>query len=199
MKNGLELVGTHYCAPHQLASDACNVTATRQRRFAGLASRRWLSATLSIICAVLASACGPGGVHKQVRPNDKDPLFIYDGNYRATVKHRGGRQEMGNGWYIDCNSVNYTIPIKIANSVVTWQVDDDTETKTYVDRNGKFRLEQPLDADMRVIGGVASDGRRTMVIQGIVHRDRMEGRFVYEVAQFNGRGCTYPVEYTAIE
>ena len=149
-----------------------------------------------IVTSVLASGCA-GGVSVAVKEQDKDPSNSYDGIYMATVDHPGGRQNMGNNWFNTCGAQDFASPISVKGSEVTWQWDEDTPIKGFVDTNGRFRINHPLGDVARATNTVLSNNSVTVVLQGVLNEDSMEGRLVFAMGQFNGRGCTYPVSYQA--
>lgn len=169
----------------------------KEMLYTGLSSKKYSVLGLVIFVTTAIGGCGTRGVLWEVSEENKDPLFTYDGAYNIEVVHRGGRQEMGNGWSINCGPTDFTMRVSVKNSEVSWRFDGQS-ISSYVDRNGKFRLEAPLDWKNRNTSGVASIDSMEAVLQGVIHADYMEGRFVYARAQFNGRGCTYPVKISQV-
>ncbi|MFK7994075.1 MAG: hypothetical protein AB8B87_08045 [Granulosicoccus sp.] len=147
-----------------------------------------------VLLALNLGGCA-GTVGSMVREADKDPAFSFDGNYLMTVDHPGGRQEMGSGWYIDCSGTRLESPLTIANSEISWQAGPESVVNGFIDSNGKFRLEQLLEDDIRS-DSTLSDGSITLILQGDVSGDVMKGLLVYGVAQFTKKGCSYPVSYS---
>jgi hypothetical protein len=134
-----------------------------------------------------------------VKESDKDASGRYDGTYALSVKHPGGRQQLGNNWYNNCSARTINGNLIIKDSKVTWKTSEDSEAQGYINSEGKFRLEQPLDPDQNAkgTGTVLSDGSITLILQGDLGNDKMKGLLVFGIAQFNKRGCGYPVTYSA--
>ena len=141
----------------------------------------------------LTTGCA-GGVSFAVKEQDKDLTNSYDGAYIATVKHPGGRQSMGNNWTNNCSAQDFTTQIQVAESEVTWRWDKDTLLQGYVDKDGRFRIEEGLGNTAKA-NTVMSDNSVSVILQGILNDEEMAGRLVYGMGQFNGRGCSYPVSY----
>ena len=77
---------------------------------------------------------------------------------------------------------------------MTWRWDKDTLLQGYVDKDGRFRIEEGLGNTAKA-NTVMSDNSVSVILQGILNDEEMAGRLVYGMGQFNGRGCSYPVSY----
>lgn len=153
-------------------------------------------AKTAAILLLLAFVSGCAGVvTKQVSESDKDPSNSFDGTYLGVVKHPGGRQEMGSGWYTQCSARDFKARVTVRKSAIKWQWDDDNALTGFVDSEGRFRIEHELERKTTGRGSVMSDGTVTAVLQGDLRSKTMKGRFVFAVAQFAGNGCTYPVNF----
>lgn len=144
--------------------------------------------------ALLISSCS-GTLTSMVKESDKDPADSFDGDFVLTVKSPGGRQELGNGWFVKCGAHDFSDKLTIHKSKVGWRVDGKYAKVGFINADGKFRLEHPLDGDTKGIGLTMSDGSRTLILEGDLSEDTLKGRMTYGVAQFNNRGCSYRVTY----
>lgn len=165
--------------------------------YAAMSPRESTLAGMIFFVVLFVSGCSSVGAVRQVSEQNKDPGFTYDGTYSVVVNHRGGRQQFGNGWSVDCGPRNFTSTFNVKESEVSWRVGDKTTATSYVDKEGKFRLQAPLDWKFGVTGGTASTDKMEIVLQGVVSEDEMRGKLTYAIAQFNGRGCSYPLQITA--
>ena len=147
-----------------------------------------------IFTAMLLGGCA-GGVATAIKEQNKDPANSYDGAYVATVKHPGGAQLMGNNWTSHCGARDFSVPLNVSESEVSLRWNDDNTLNGFVDKNGRFRIEQPLGNIAKARGTLMTDNSVTVIFQGVLSDDEMVGQLVYGVGQFNGRGCSYPVSY----
>ena len=147
-----------------------------------------------VIAATLLSGCA-GGVAIAVKEQNKDPANSYDGRYVATVKHPGGTQHMGGNWINNCGAQDFSAPIDVSDSEVSLRWNEDVTLKGFVDKNGRFRMQQLLGNTARARGTIMLDDSVTVILQGVLSDDEMVGRLVYGIGQFNGRGCSYRVSF----
>ncbi len=152
-------------------------------------------AAIIAVLAFMLSGCA-GTVSSMVRESDKDSAFTFDGNYTYAVDYPASRQTLGPGWFSDCRAEKYSSSLRIVNSEVLWRWNEDLVVTGFVDSRGRFRLEEALEKDIKGRGEALSDGSVTVILQGDVSEDTMKGLLVYGVAQFNNRGCSYPVAYS---
>ena len=149
-----------------------------------------------IFTATMLTGCA-GGVALAIKEQNKDPTNSYDGAYVATVKHPGGKQNMGRQWTSNCGPRDFNAPINVSDSEVSLRWNDDTTLEGFVDKDGRFRMEEPLSTPAKSRTTIMSDPSMTIILQGILSDDEMVGQLVYGVGQFNGHGCSYPVSYSA--
>ena len=147
-----------------------------------------------VVTATLLSGCA-GGVAMAIKEQNKDPANSYDGAYVATVKHPGGTQQMGNNWVSNCGAQDFSVPVNVSDSEASLRWNDDTTLKGFVDKNGRFRMEEPLGNTATARGTIMLNNSVTVIFQGVLSDDEMVGQLVYGVGQFNGRGCSYRVSY----
>jgi len=150
-----------------------------------------------LFISLTMSACSGVTVRKATAEADKDPTFSYDGKYKMTVKHPGGRQELTGQWFVTCGSRDFWRTVTVKNSTVSLVWNEGKTISGFVGPDGSFRISRPSDNKVNVLGGVASNDDITIVVQGVLDKEVLKGTLVYAQAAHVGRGCTYPVTYTA--
>lgn len=154
-------------------------------------------AALVVAFAFTLTGCA-GTVSSMIRASDKDPSFSFDGNYTFSVDYPASRQTLGPGWFANCRAEKSTGAINVVASEVFWPLLGDAVASGFIDSDGRFRVEQPLETEAKGSREVLSDGSATAILQGDISDDTMKGLLVYGLAQFNGRGCSYPVTYSKV-
>ena len=162
--------------------------------------RKYRSLLLVLPVAVLLSACG-GLILSPVSEADRDLSGQYDARWTAEIDHPGGRQQLSRGWYVDCGALNNSMNFEVKDGILlsSWGSEGEVKSyETFVDADGRFRLEVRSSEKLRLGRGVASDDRMTLILQGSLAEEESNGRFVYAVRQFQDRGCTYPVKFERV-
>jgi len=156
---------------------------------------------LAVLATMVLSGCA-GTVGSVIPESSRDTSGRFDGLWTTSVKSPGGRQNIER-WQFNCAAQDFAFDIVIKNGLVQFanQADNQKLTeRSYVDEEGRFRLELPLDAKARAGGGSdsqISDGRITVILEGELSGDDPNGFYTAGIAQFLNRGCRYPVDYEA--
>lgn len=154
---------------------------------------------LAVTSTLLLGACA-GVVSRPVVEDDRDTSGQYDGVWTASVESVGGVQQIER-WSFNCAAQDFTFDIAIESGLVRFVNEADNAnvtTETYVDTDGRFRLELPLDKKTRAAGESdqqISDGSITIILEGELASDEPGGFYTAGVADFLNRGCRYPVDY----
>lgn len=163
--------------------------------------RSLVNAFMVVMATWTLGAC-TGTVGSVIPESERDTSGRFDGLWTASVNSPGGTQDIER-WQFNCAAQDFAFDIVIKDGLVVFanQADNQKLTeRSYVDADGRFRLELPLDAKARAAGGSdsqISDGSITVILEGDLTGDNPRGFYTAGVADFLNRGCRYPVKYDA--
>lgn len=146
---------------------------------------------------VLAIAAGCANmVRKQVTEADRDKSGQYDSSWEVWVQDAPLKQHIDQ-WVFTCKDMKRELGMIVRNGTASMRINGQTH-ESYVDKEGKFRLEIPLSSKTREKTGSSSSvtaGDNTLVIQGILAGAKPSGFYTAGVAQFGNNGCTARVMF----
>lgn len=149
----------------------------------------------ALVCTILLTGCG-AVVTKQVSEADRDSSGAYDGNWQANVLKSPTKQYGPGNWTFNCSGKpqQFSFSVNSGQAAVNYQK---TSHKAYVDKDGKFRFEIPMNVSTSAAGtsdGSIDRGAMTMIIVGALKAN--SGRITYGIEQFANQGCTASINYS---
>lgn len=154
---------------------------------------------IALLGALALGACA-GNVARPVPESARDTEGRHDGIWVAKVDAPGGRQTVEQ-WYFDCRPIAFEWTFEVRDGVASIDMSDGDETvrhEAFVDADGRFRLEMPLEESVRASAGSdqqISDGAVTLILEGELGGEDPRGYYVAGVRQFLDRGCRHRVDY----
>ncbi|MBX2880969.1 MAG: hypothetical protein KTR32_13590 [Granulosicoccus sp.] len=150
-----------------------------------------------ITLALVVSLAGCAGhVSSQIKEKDKDLSGTYDGQWKADVLRSPATQYGPDNWRFNCSGKPQQFSFSVNDSQAAVNYKEVSHT-TYVDKNGKFRFEIPMDVNMSASGTSDSSidrGAMTMIIVGTLKSNT--GRITYGIEQFANQGCSAKINYS---
>ena len=146
---------------------------------------------------LLSAACA--GLITPVSEKNRDASGTYDGRWVATHVFTANTQTVQR-WRMNCSEPTESFRMAVVNGVLIAQGSDGA-VETYVNTDGKFRLEMPTSSEIREAGGSdfsLSDGKVTIILQGDLSDAEPEGLFTFGIAQLGNSGCTSKYSFAKI-
>lgn len=147
------------------------------------------------ILALLLAGCATTG-KSRIKEADKDQSGSYDGLWTANIQTSPELQYGPGNWTFRCNGEAGKFDFRVQEGMLSFVRSGKAHT-TYVDQQGRFRLEVPL----RVIARAADtsdssidQGKMTQIFGGSLKRQR--GLLVWGIAQFANDGCKAKIKYS---
>ena len=164
-------------------------------------SKPIVRAPIALLGALVLGAC-VGNVARPVPESARDTEGRHDGLWVAKVDAPGGRQTIEQ-WHFDCRPLSFEWTFEVRDGVVRIDVSDGdgegaVRHEAFVDADGRFRLEMPLEHSVRASAGSdqpISDGAVTLILEGELGGENPRGHYVAGVRQFLDRGCRHRVDY----
>ncbi|MBX2825836.1 MAG: hypothetical protein KTR33_13980 [Gammaproteobacteria bacterium] len=158
-----------------------------------LSPRLW-GAVSCTIAIVLATGCA-STVISPISEADKDPNGTYDGSWTGNVLKSPATQYGPGNWTFNCNGKPWDFGFSVAKSVASIDYQK-TKHFAYVDKDGRFRFEVPMNNDTKASGTSDASiqrGSRTMIINGSLKANT--GRITFGIEQFANQGCTAKIAF----
>lgn len=131
-------------------------------------------------------------VRQPLTESERDIRGVYDGRWIAHVSKPAKTQHVAQ-WVFTCPGEAYDLPFIVRGGRL--QLADG---ETWVNRDGKFRLEVPSDRKLKESAGSGdsiSRGQVTIILQGSLAGNSPSGYITAGVEQFGNNGCSSKVRY----
>lgn len=149
---------------------------------------------VAISVVMLLTSCA-ASVRSQIKQEDKDPSGQYDGEWQANVLKSPGIQYGPGNWQFSCSGKpqQFSFGIQDSQAAVNYQK---VSHKAYVNKDGKFRFEIPMNINAEASGHSDSSinrGAMTMIIVGELKSNA--GRITYGIEEFGNQGCSAKIKF----
>lgn len=143
-----------------------------------------------LLTTFVLQGCLPGNT-RPVSEANKDTSGTYDGTWTAVGKSTAAVQQGIGNWRHNCSdrSGQRYGPIYITEGEATLWLDSNKGT-TFIDPEGKFRLEIPLNAVAKASGTSDSsinNGKMTFILTGSLQDQT--GNMIFGIAELGNSGC----------
>ena len=152
------------------------------------------------IAALLLQGCLSTLVTKPISESSRDTSGTFDGQWAGTIESTAGQQYGPGNWTFTCDdrSGDRFGPISVKDGKATMPMADKMN-ETFVNSEGQFRFEVPIDTEATA-GGTSdssiNDGAITLILIGSL--SSQTGSFTIGIAQFANDGCTSAVSYETV-
>ena len=153
---------------------------------------------ITLSFAILLSA-GCAGLVKPVREADRDASGAYDGRWVATHVFTADTQLIQR-WQLRCREPAESFGVEVVNGVLSAESDEE-RVETYVNTEGKFRLQMPTASSVRAADGSTqslTDGKITVIVQGDLSESEREGLLTFGIAELGNVGCASKYSFAKI-
>jgi len=144
---------------------------------------------ITLIFPILLSV-GCAGLVKPVKEADRDASGVYDGRWVAKHEFTADTQLIQR-WQMRCREPVESFGMEVVNGVLSAE-NSEGRVETYVNTEGKFRLEMPTASSVREADGSTrrlTDGKITVIVQGDLSEAEREGLFTFGIAELGNVGC----------
>lgn len=133
-------------------------------------------------------------VSSQTRESDRDTSGQFDGNWLANVQKSAEKQVLPGNWVANCDGRPRQFKMRVAKGQIAFS-SGDKEQRTFIDGEGQFRFDIPLNKRATSAGTSAKIdlNKRTLIIYG--NLSKAKGRMTFGVAEFGNNGCTAIIKF----